>query len=189
MESNDMREIWQTQGGEGAPVSLEELRQNAGKFRSTIARRNLREYLAMVLMAPYFGYFAWTGRVPLMRLGNGLIVAGLLYIANELHRRASASPAPGELGWESCLTFHRAQLARQRDALSGIWWWYIGPLVPGLALVCVAISLPAFRRSVLAGLLSLTWIAVPAGVLWWVAHLNQGAAAKIQRQMDELDTM
>ena len=188
MDSDDMRNLWQAQGGQGAPMSLEQLRKKAGRFRSTIARRNLREYLAMALMTPYFGYFAWTARAPLMRAGNGLIVAGLLYIAYELHRRAAASPAPGELGWESCVAFHRAQLARQRDALSGIWKWYIGPLVPGVATVWVALSLPAFRKSVLAGLLALCWIAVPGLVLWWVARLNKDAAAKIQRQIEELES-
>ena len=188
MESDDMRNIWQSQGGNG-PVNLDELRRTAGKFRKTIARRNLREYVAIVLMVPYFSYFAWTSRLPLMRVGNGLIVAGLLYIAYELHRRASASSAPGELGWESCLAFHRAQLERQRNALSGIWKWYIGPLVPGLAMVCAAISQPMFRKSLAAGLLSLTWIAVPGAVFWMVARLNKDAAAKLQRQIDELETM
>jgi len=186
MESDDMRSVWQSQGGDGA-LKLEELRKKAGKFRTTIARRNLREYVAMVLMVPYFGYFAWTSRLPLMRVGNGLILAGLVYIAYELHRRASASPAPAELGWENCLAFHRAQLERQRNALHGIWKWYIGPIVPGLATVCAAISLPMFRKSVSAGLLSLTWIAVPAVVLWMVARLNHDAAAKIQRQIDDLE--
>jgi hypothetical protein len=187
MESEDMRHVWQSQGSGDAPLTLEELRQKGQRFRTTIARRNLREYVAIALMAPYFGYFAWTARLPLMRVGNGMIVAGLLYIAYELHRRASASPSPGEFGWESCVAFHRAQLMRQRDALSGIWKWYLGPLIPGFVTVWVAISIPAFRKSILAGLLALTWIAIPAVVAWQVARLNKGAAAKIQRQIDELE--
>jgi hypothetical protein len=186
MGSEDMRNVWQSQGSGDAPVTLEELRKKGLKFRTTIARRNLREYVAMALMVPYFGYFAWTGRLPLMRVGNGMIVAGLLYIAYELHRRASASPSPGELGWESCVAFHRAQLTRQRDALSGILKWYIGPLIPGIAMLWVGLSVPAFRKSLTAGLLALAFLAVPAVVLWQVARLNRGAAAKIQRQIDEL---
>ncbi|HUB78818.1 MAG TPA: hypothetical protein VMB03_08490 [Bryobacteraceae bacterium] len=189
MESDDMRDIWRSQGGANSPIGLEELRQKAGKFRSTIARRNLREYAAMILMVPYFSYFAWTSRLPLMRAGNGLIVAGLVFMGYELHRRASASPWPAGPDWESCLVFHRAQLERQRDALTGIWKWYIGPMAPGIATVCAAISLPMFRKSLHAGLLSLTWIAVPAVVLGMVARLNKNAAAKIQRQIDELESI
>jgi hypothetical protein len=186
MQNNDIRNLWQAQGSADAPLTLEELRQKGEKFRTTIARRNLREYIGVALMVPYFSYFAWTSRLPLMRVGNGLLVAALLYMAYQLHRRASASSTPGELAWQSCLAFHRAQLERQRDALSGIWRWYLGPLIPGFATIAIAISIPLFHRSIGAGLLSFLWIAFPALVLWQVARCNRGAAAKIQRQIDEL---
>jgi len=187
MPNNDIRNLWQAQGSADAPLTLEELRKKGAKFRTTIARRNLREYVLIALMAPYFSYFAWTARLPLMRVGNGLLAAALLYMAYQLHRRASASPAPGELAWRSCLAFHRAQLERQRDALSGVWSWYLGPLIPGFATIAIAIAIPLFHKSIPAGLLSFLWVAVPAVVLWWVARLNKGAAAKIQRQIDELE--
>lgn len=189
MDSDDMRELWQSQGGEDAPIDLEGLRKKTGKFRSTIWWRNFREYFFICLMVPYFSYFAWTARLLLMRVGYGLLVAGLLYVAYELHRRASASRPPGELGWDNCMAFHRAQLERQRDALIGIWRWYLGPLVPGLAMVWIGISIPAFRRSGAKGLISLLVLAgVPGIIGWQVARLNKDAAAKIQRQIDELET-
>jgi hypothetical protein len=187
MQNDDIRNLWQSQGSGDAPLTLEELRKKGAKFRTTIARRNLREYAAVALMVPYFSYFAWISGLPLMRVGNGLLVAALLFVAYQLHRRASASPAPEEMAWKSCLAFHRAQLERQRDALSGIWSWYLGPLIPGFATIAIAIAIPLFRKSIVAGLLSFLWIAAPAVVLWWVARINKGAAAKIQRQLDELE--
>jgi hypothetical protein len=189
MQNDDIRSLWQAQGSGDAPLTLEELRKKGAKFRTTIARRNLREYAAVALMAPYFSYFAWTARLPLMRVGNGLLAAALLYMAYQLHRRASASPAPEEMAWKSCLAFHRSQLERQRDALRGIWSWYLGPLIPGFATVAIAISIPVFRKSIGAGLLSFLWVAIPAVVLWQVARINKGAAAKIQRQIDELEAV
>ena len=187
MPNDDIRNLWQAHGSADAPLTLEELRKKGAKFRTTIARRNLREYAAVALMVPYFSYFAWTARLPLMRVGNGLLAAALLYMAYQLHRRASASPAHGELAWQSCLAFHRAQLERQRDALSGIWSWYLGPLIPGFATITIAIAIPLFHKSIAAGLSSFLWIVLPAIVLWQVARINKGAAAKIQRQIDELE--
>jgi hypothetical protein len=187
MQNDDIRNLWQAQGSGDAPLTLEELRKKGAKFRTTIARRNLREYVAVALMVPYFIYFAWTAGLPLMRVGNGLLAAALLYMAYQLHRRAPASPASGELAWKNCLAFHRAQLERQRDALSGIWSWYLGPLIPGFVMVSIAISIPLFHKSIRAGLLSLIWVVLPAVVFWQVARINKGAAARIQRQIDELE--
>jgi hypothetical protein len=187
MQNDDIRNLWQAQGSADAPLTLEELRKKGEKFRTKVARRNLREYALMALMVPYFSYFAWTSHLPLMRVGNGLLAAALFYIAYQLHRRASASPAPGELAWKNCVAFHRAQLERQRDALSGIWTWYLGPLIPGFATITIAIAIPLFHQSIYAGLLSLTWVVAPALVLWRVAWINRGATAKLQRQIDELE--
>ena len=187
MQNDDIRNLWQAQGSVDAPLTLEELRGKGGKFRTTIMRRNRREYVAVALMAPYFSYFAWTAGLPLMRVGNGLLAAALLYMAYQLHRRASASPAPGELAWKSCLDFHRAQLERQRDALSGIWSWYLGPLIPGFATIAIAIAIPLFRKSIVAGLLSFLWIVAPALVLWQVRAAQSRGGGEIQRQIDELE--
>ena len=60
MQNNDIRNLWQAQGSADAPLTLEELRKKGEKFRTTIARRNLREYIGVALMVPYFSYFAWT---------------------------------------------------------------------------------------------------------------------------------
>ncbi|HEX3748331.1 MAG TPA: hypothetical protein VHW09_30590 [Bryobacteraceae bacterium] len=187
MESNDMRSVWQSQGGEAAPMSLEELRRKRDRFRRNIFWRNVREYVAIAVMIPYFSYFAWTSRLLAMRVGNGLLAAGLLVVARQLHRRAAAAKVPGKMGWQSCAAFHRAQLERQRDALNGIWRWYLGPLLPGIATVWIALSIPAFRKSLRAGLLALAWVAIPSVVIWQVARRNDGAADNIQRQIDELD--
>jgi hypothetical protein len=188
MPNDDIRSLWQAQGSADAPLTLEELRKQGAKFRTTIARRNRREYVAIALMVPYFSYFAWTAQLPLMRVGNGLLAAALLYMAYQLHRRASASAALGEMAWQSCLAFHRAQLERQRDALRGIWSWYLGPLIPGFVTIAIAIAIPLFHKSIRAGLLSFIWVVFPAVVLWQVARINKGAAAKIQRQIDELES-
>jgi hypothetical protein len=190
MPNDDICKIWQTQGPAPAPPPLEELRKKAGKFRSRIARRNFREYLVSALLLPYFGYCAWTARFPMMtRAGNGLMMAGLVYMMYQLHKRASASAAPGDMGWKTCVAFHRAELERQRDALGGVWKWYLGPLVPGLATIAAAGCVAAFRRSTLAGMLTLLLSGAIALGMVWLGRLNQKAAVKIQKQIDALDAL
>ena len=189
MESDDMRDVWQAQGSGAAPVTLEELRKRGKKFRSRIVWRNIREYVAAAVVVGWFGHGAWAGRSRLERIGDALVVAGALYVSFELHRRAAAAPAPGEWSRQNCLDFHRAQLIRQRDALASVWKWYIGPLVPGLAILMAQGCVTAFEHSLAVGLLSLVPLGAVALTLWFVGWLNKRAAAKIQRQIDQLETL
>ena len=189
MPNDEICNMWQGQGIGSAPFTLEEIRRKSGKFRSQISRRNFREYLVSALLIPYFGYCAWTAGSPMMQAGNGLMMAGLVYMMYQLHKRAAASTAPGDMGWKTCVAFHRAQLERQRDALAGIWKWYLGPLIPGFATIMTASCIVAFPRSMLAGMLTLVCAGMVALALWWVGRLNQKAAAKIQKQIDSLDAL
>jgi hypothetical protein len=189
MPDNDMREAWQAQGLGVAPVTLEELHRKSGRFRSRIARRNLREYLAAAVVAAWFGYGAWRAGDPVMRAGDALVVLGDFYVAFELHRRASASPVQGALAWLSCMEFHRTQLARQRDALASVWKWYLGPFLPGLAVLLGQGCLNGFRHSATIGLVTLIPLGFVALLLWGVGRLNRKAAARIQKQIDALDEL
>jgi hypothetical protein len=188
MQTDDIRRAWQAQGSGAAPLPLEELRRKGEHFRSAIARRNRREFIAIALMIPYFGYFAWTVHPLLMRVGNGLIVAALFYIAYQLHRRTAITVDPSEASRQTCLAYHRAELVRQRDALLGVWRWYLAPLFPGIATIAASLCVASFRRSALAGLISVACFGVIALLVWWIARLNlRNGAEKIQRLLDELE--
>ena len=183
---DDMRSVWQSQGSGTTPPPLEEIRGQAGKFRSEIAGRNFREYLVAGGLMLYFAYLAWTARMEMMRVGYVLMIAGLVDVVWQLHRRASAGPAPVDLGGKSCLAFYRAELERQRDALRAVWRWYLGPLAPGLAVIAAAGCLAGFRHSALAGCVATVFAGLAALVLWSLGRINQKAAAKLQRQIDGL---
>jgi hypothetical protein len=184
---DDVRSVWQSQGPGGATPRLEEIRGKAGKFRRQILWRNGREYVVSALLAPYFGYCAWTARSAPVQWGNGLMVAGLLYMMYQLHRRASAAPAPADLGGKSCVAFHRAELERQRDALRSVWKWYLGPLAPGLVTILGAGCAAGFHRSIAAGALATIAAGLVALLFWGVAILNQKAAGQLQKQIDALE--
>ena len=85
--------------------------------------------------------------------------------------------------------FLRAQLVRQRDALKSVFWWYMLPFIPGLAMILIGngMETPAGQGPPIW----VRWLAlaVMAGVfagIWW---LNQRVARKLQRHIDEIDAL
>ena len=188
MPQDELSKAWQNQPGENMTMSLEDIRRKAGKFQRRIWWRNAREYAAVAVVVAVFGlYLAWFPS-PVARAGSVLIITGALYVAYQLHRRAASQSAPTG-GFEHCLGFHRRELERQRDALTNVWNWYLGPLVPGLALfivgMVIAEPIPVPYR-VLSGMVM---FAVAGAVFWLVAKLNRYGARKLQMEIDELKAL
>ena len=188
LRPDDLGEVWRTQNVEHTQMTINEIREKTREFQRKIYFRNLREYVAIAIVAAFFGY-SMGKYPPLMRAGAGLIIAGVLYVAYQLHRRGSSKIAAADLATASCLDFHRTELERQRDLLRGIWSWYLGPMIPGLALMVVAAGManPDHLPHVwgYVGLYS----TVVALAFFLVARLNRRAARRLQRRIDELDAM
>lgn len=170
-------------------MSLEDIRLRGRTLHRKVRRRNLSEYVATVLVVLTFGFYIFRFPGPVTRLGSGLVIAGVLYMAWQLHRRGSAGRLPEECGFESCLDFHRKELERQRDALRSVWSWYLGPLIPGLAVFILG---GLFAKNPRGGHIhvwigSLISLVVCSLVFFFIGRLNQIAARSLQRQIDELD--
>jgi hypothetical protein len=174
---------------ENIAVPLEEIRRRAARFQCRIWWRNAREYAGAAIVVAVFGYYVKCVPFPLARAGSLLTIAGALYVAWQLHRRASSENAPAAAAFEDCLGFHRRGLERQRDALASIWRWYLGPLIPGLAVfiagTAIAEPLPIRYRFLSAALM----FAIVAVGFWLVAMLNRSGARNLQTQIDELKAL
>ncbi len=102
------------------------------------------------------------------------MLAGTAYVVVQLYRRSRPLALPEELGLMGSVEFYRRELVRQRDLLRSVWSWYLAPLAPGLLVISrlkpitVAINATVF------------------GGIWW---LNQRGAARLTRQIEELDRM
>jgi len=193
-----MSDLWQQGSGEPPRFSPDELRRNMNKFERTIARRNLSEYLAAALVIGIFAFYAWIFPTLTLRMGCGLIILGTAYVVYELHRRASAHPAPEDMGLRSCVDFQRAELERQRDALSSVWSWYLLPLVPGMCVFLLGIVQFTMQITRSAGrpfhagiaFAAMALIAVGVAIVFFIVwRLNQWAAKKLQAQIEELDRL
>jgi hypothetical protein len=161
-------------------IAPEELGARAREFQTGIRRRNIRESCGAVFVIGAFGFYIWRFENPVIRAGCSLIIAGALFLMHRLFTRGSSRSVPEESGVPGYLDFHRRELERQRDLLRGVWWWYLGPLVPGL----VVFLLGMYHGSLLA--VDLVLFAFVFGIIGW---LNQRAARKLQREIDALDEL
>jgi hypothetical protein len=147
----------------------------------------MREYVTAMLLVFFFSYEFWRAGDVLVRIGFGLIIAGIFYLIWHLLSKGSWRPLPEDAGLSSCIEFQRRQLVQQRDLVSSVWRWYLGPLVPGMAMLLVA-----FYRANPGHLKNPAVVVVPEAIFFAVvfvaiAKLNARAARKLQRQIDELD--
>jgi Flp pilus assembly protein TadB len=190
LPQDEFRNAWQNQPVENVTMSLEEIRRRAGKFQRRIQWRNAREYAAVAVVVIVFGYYIKLFPSPVTRAGSMMTIAGALYVAYQLHRRASSEGMPAAAEFGTCLCFHRRGLERQRDALRSIWSWYLGPLIPGLAVfiagTAIAAPIGPIGYRVLMAAVSL---AVCGAAFWLVAGLNRRAARKLEAQIDQLKAL
>ena len=186
---NDLRKAWQSQRVEGTPMSIDEIRRKARKFQKKIGRRNLREYIAALVVVVFFGYRIWYTPDTITRVGFATIIAGLMYIVYQLHHRGSAKSLPAEMGSESWLEFHRRELERQRDLVGSVWSWYLGPIIPGWVVLMVGLARTNPGHLHRFGLFLVVWNLVTALVFVGIWKLNQHGARRLQRRIDELDAL
>lgn len=186
MIDDPAKQAWQSSVDIAGAPSLEEVRRGADKFYRYVKWRNRVEYVACVIVVVAFSiYVFWLPHV-LQKVGSALVVLATFYVGWQLHRRASAEP-PEKAGTMPLLAFARAQMVRQRDALRSIFWWYMLPFLPGLLLVIIGGGARGTAVEDRGG----GWIAIVVmlamfAFLWWI---NQVAARKLQRHIDEIDAL
>jgi Flp pilus assembly protein TadB len=186
-EENNTTQVWQSQPTEGVRMSIAEVHAKASTFQRKIWDRNLREYGAAAIVVVFFGIRFVQTPDPFIRAGMALIIAGMCYLTWQLHARGSSRELPQEAGLSSFIDFQRSQLIRQRDMLTHVWSWYLGPLVPGLVVLMVAIGRATASRVPHVWPLTALYMAIILAVFSAIAWLNKRAARSLQRQIDELD--
>ena len=120
-----------------------------------------------------------------------LIGAAHLFVIWQVWWRTSARALPDDLMGRAALDYHRHELERQRDAMSGAWLWYIAPFMPGLiwelwlrATLHPANLPPAVDRSLVLFL-------VLSALFFWTTVLMafQWGAARLEIRIERLNTL
>jgi hypothetical protein len=189
MNPDPVKQAWQASVEIPRAPSLDEVRKGADKFYRYVKWRNCVEYTACAVVVAVFTVYIFTLPHVLQKVGSALIIVATFFAAWQLHRRASAE-APEKAGTMPILAFARGQLVRHRDALRGVFGWYILPFIPGLGVMMVGNALNPGFASLGAPpwvkWLSFAGVVAIIGVIWW---LNQLAARKLQRHIDEIDAL
>jgi hypothetical protein len=184
---NDPRTLWAADDAHLPPLDPARLRQRSDALHRRVKRRNAIEYAAAAAIAPIFGWVGWTVGDTLLAIACAAVIAGTALIVFNLWRRRSRE-MPAAMAVPA-LAFHRDQLVRQRDALAGVWRWYLAPLVPGMALFLAAIY-RMLRTTMPAGT-AIVGIAPSATVIvaiFVAIHfVNRAASRRLDREIAALD--
>jgi hypothetical protein len=184
----DPRSVWQSMRVETVAISAAEMRARAKAFAWKIRRRNRIEYIACGITAAIFGLYAFIPRgTPLWPIANLMLMAGMILIAFNLHRRAHAVDPPAAASASALIDFQIRELTRHRDAARTVWFWYVLPAVPGVILWYIAMWMSATNPDRLAWALGGVAV-VTALVFALVIVLNLRGAARLQKMIDELDS-
>ena len=189
MSGDPAKQAWQESVEIAGTPPLEKVRKDAEKFYRRIRRRNAIEYIACVVVIVGFTINMFTLPHVLHKIGSALVILAAIFAPWQLHRRASAVP-PEVAGTMPTHAHLRGQLVRQRDALKGLFWWYVLPFLPGLALVFLghgydpeinAAGPPSWMRwLIFAGIFAM---------LGFIVWLNRLGARRLQKRIDEIDLL
>lgn len=181
----DPKSLWQRQEVSPTPPTAEQLRAYGDRFAKQIRMRNRIEYAAAILVFAIFGLYIVIIPEPVIKIASAMIILGVAYAMLQLHRRASALKPDAAATAETAVSFHRAQLERQRKSSASVWFWYLGPMAPGLALFILGPSLVHNDWNWGDLWRALICAAVFAGV--WA--LNWTTARRLRREIEKLDAL
>jgi hypothetical protein len=182
----DPQTLWQAQEKEYDPMTLAQIHQTAGAFERRIRRRNTIEYVGCVVVIAGFMPMLLHRGSWMMQLSAALTMAAAVFVSWQLHRRGSAQPIPQG---DALIPTYRQELIRQRDALRSVFVWYLGPFIPGLALMTAGRwfqahvpGRPLELDRLIIGLCVMI-IVLAFGMVWLYHQRN---ADKLQKRIDEL---
>ena len=115
-------------GGNAAP-DPEDIPKRARKLQAEVRRGNLSLMLGLAALGLPAWWAAGEGSTS-GQIAGGVIVGTILCLAWQIRKRWSVGPTD---------SYHQ-QLERRRDALRGIWSWYLGPYLG--ALLAFALHFP-----------------------------------------------
>ena len=159
------------------------------RFSRTVRRRNLIEGAAGLLVIGLFG----SGTVAAASIGewafagaSAMVVAGTIFILWHLIRYGSNLARRPE---DDCRSHLLGQLARQRDLLRRVPFWYLAPLLPG---VCAVYGITAFKVAEAQGwekALGGVWQPFLATIVFFVfvGGLNLWAARRLSREIGAIE--
>lgn len=182
-DDDNLHRLWQEGNAALEPLPLDEIRSRAMAFGRTIGQRNRREYIATAFVMLIFGVYAAILPGIWLKAGSLLVIAGSVVMARELSRRTSKFDANAEA--VDVRAYYRARLVTEERMLMDVGRWYLGPLIPGLAVFIAGLAIASGFDSALG---FAAFAAPPALVFFAIWLLNRQAAAMLRKQIARFDS-
>jgi hypothetical protein len=185
-EEQRLVSLWQNQPLSENEMSMQMVMDRATKFQRKIRFRNLTEYVAGGVVMVWAALSVVQSQAPvLIKVGSALLGLGALFVVTFLRLRGHAAYAEPPLAQPTreLVSWHRAELVRQRDLLRSVPRWYLAPFLPGMILILVGGWLKEPEKAWRVGLTAAMVAAVFAGVAW----LNRRGARKLDERARELE--
>lgn len=179
-DDDSLRSLWRQDSDALEPLPLAEIKSRATALGRMVGKRNRREYVAAAFVTLIFGLYALILPDMLLRIGSLLVVAGSFVMVWQLARRTS-QPDPGAEAAD-VRAYYRARLVTEERMLARVGLWYIGPLIPGLAVFMAGLA-----GQFASALGFAVFAAIPALVILGIWLLNRRAAAMLREQIARLD--
>ena len=184
----ELRQLWQRQALDAPRINLVYLQHRMRALQRRTRLRNGCEYLGGIACMAWVAWSGWgfISPRPIMTLGIGLWILGMVFVMVQWHRRAALQESAAQLGTLDAMQFYRRQLERQRDARRGSWRWWLPPLAPSIIVLLVALCVEVTPTP---------WVAIAGLATWVVFAVSMGilgyerAAQGIQREIDALDSL
>jgi hypothetical protein len=184
MREEDIKAHW-LHDEEHTPMSIAQVRGNAEAFQKRARRGDMIEYVACAAVVLASAFYTWAFPGIRMKLASFTMIAATLFVAYQLRRHAAARALSPDSTATSLLEFHRKELIRRRNLLRDSWRLFVAPLLAGMFVfvACLASDRPGAR----VPLFILCGAVVAMGVA--ISLHNRWQAGRLQRQIDELDTL
>ena len=170
----DITRAWQAST---PPLTLETVHDRARHFQRTIWWRNAREsVVGFALLGVNANTLAnLSFDAPALWVPPALAFAGIAVVLYALHAKAGSRRVP-EGDARTVLRFHQDEIARQRDVLRRVPYWYLLPLAPTLVVGPIIQWNPIATPAALA---------IVALVFFGIARLNSAGARWLDRQLEQ----
>lgn len=181
-DDDKLHRLWQGDDSGLEPLPLAEIKTRAAKLGRAIGKRNRREYAAVAFVVLIFGLYTLILPGMLLKAGSLLVIAGSLIVAWQLARRTSRADPAAEA--TDIRLHYRTRLEAEERMLASVGRWYIGPLIPGIAIFMIGLAETGGFGSLLG---FAAFAAVPGIVFLGIWLINRRAAAMLREQIDRLD--
>lgn len=194
MNFDDLQSTWQshdhgTRLSIGASLLLNEVRRNHQALESSLLRRDIVEVVTAIVLTGVFGVLAvrlneWT----LLLCSFGCLFVGTFFVVDRWLQSRRRPVSDDSL--QSCIQASLVQVHHQIWLLKNIFWWYMLPLIPGMAVFLVTVAWK-LREAGLVGLLLVAAVGLFSALVFWGVYLlnQQGVKKSLEPRLAELEVL